>query len=130
LPQDTPLTVLIDVIKLRWRIERDYEDLKSELGLAHFEGRGWRGFHHHASRFLILERSAFPPSARWRREKPALPRRSRSSRSADPSRTPRGQLDRDDAQAIDDGPGEVPVSMPMLSNRLRQTELQPTLVTQ
>ena len=67
LPEDTPLTVLVDVIKLRWRIERDYEELKSELGLAHFEGRGWRGFHHHASLciaaygFLILERSAFPP---------------------------------------------------------------------
>ena len=49
LPEDTPLAVLVDVIKLRWRIERDYEELKSELGLAHFEGRGWRGFHHHAS---------------------------------------------------------------------------------
>jgi SRSO17 transposase len=78
LPAYTPLTVLVDIIKLRWRIERDYEELNSELGLAHFEGRGWRGFHHHASlciaayRFLILERSAFPPSARWRREKPAL----------------------------------------------------------
>ncbi|HYA80444.1 MAG TPA: IS701 family transposase, partial [Methylocystis sp.] len=40
LPEDTPLAVLIDIIKLRWRIERDYEELKSELGLAHFEGRG------------------------------------------------------------------------------------------
>src|SRR5208337_2189751 len=65
LPEDMPLAVLVDVIKLRWRIERDYEELKSELGLAHFEGRGWRGFHHHASLciaaygFLILERSAF-----------------------------------------------------------------------
>ncbi len=78
LPEDMPLAVLVDIIKRRWRIERDYEELKSELGLAHFEGRGWRGFHHHASLciaaygFLILERSAFPPSARWRREKPAL----------------------------------------------------------
>ena len=84
LPEDTPLAALVDAAKLRWRIERDYEELKSELGLAHFEGRGWRGFHHHASLciaaygFLILERSAFPPSARWRREKPALSGRSRS----------------------------------------------------
>jgi SRSO17 transposase len=67
LPEDTPLTVLVDVIKLRWRIERDYEELKSEPGLAHFEGQCWRGFHRHASLciaaygFLILERSAFPP---------------------------------------------------------------------
>jgi SRSO17 transposase len=49
LPEDTPLEVLVDTAKLRWRIERDYEELKSELGLAHFEGRGWRGFHHHAT---------------------------------------------------------------------------------
>jgi len=67
LPEDTPLAALVDALKLRWRIERDYEELKSELGLDHFEGRGWRGFHHHASLciaaygFLILERSALPP---------------------------------------------------------------------
>lgn len=136
LPEDMPLAVLVDVIKLRWRIERDYQELKSELGLAHFEGRGWRGFHHHASLciaaygFLILERSAFPPSARRRREKPALSGRSRSLRAPNPSRTPRGQLDRDDAQAIDDRPGKIPPSMPLLSNRLDAAELQPTLVTQ
>ena len=53
--------------ELPWGIERDYEELKSELGLAHFEGRGWRGFHHHATLciaaygFLIRERAAFPP---------------------------------------------------------------------
>lgn len=136
LPEDTPLEVLVDVIKLRWRIERDYEELKSELGLAHFEGRGWRGFHHHASLciaaygFLILERSAFPPSAPWRREKPALSGRSRSSRASDPSRTPCAQLDRDDAQATDDRPGKIPLSMPMLPSRLKAPKLQPTLVTQ
>lgn len=136
LPEDTPLAVLVDAIKLRWRIERDYEELKSELGLAHFEGRGWRGFHHHASLciaaygFLIIERSAFPPSARWRREKPALSGRSRSARAADPSRTSRGELDRDDAQATDHRPGEVLVSMPMLPSRLTTHELQPALVTQ
>jgi SRSO17 transposase len=49
LPEDVDIKGLIDIIKLRWRIERDYEELKSELGLAQFEGRGWRGFHHHAS---------------------------------------------------------------------------------
>ena len=136
LPEDMPLAVLVDIIKLRWRVERDYEELKSELGLAHFEGRGWRGFHHHASLciaaygFLILERSAFPPSARWRREKPALPGRSRSSRTPDSSRTTRGQLDRDDAKATDDRAGKIPLSMPMLPNRFDAANLQPALVTQ
>ena len=80
--------------------------------------------------FLILERSAFPPSARWRREKPSLSGRSRSPRAPDTSRTPRRQLDRDDAKAIDDRPGEIALSMPVLSNRLTQAELQPNLVTQ
>ena len=44
LPEDTPLATLVDYAKLRWRIERDYEELKGELGLSHYEGRGWRGF--------------------------------------------------------------------------------------
>jgi SRSO17 transposase len=49
LPEDTPLATHVDYVKLRWRIERDYEELKGELGLNHYEGRGWRGFHHHAT---------------------------------------------------------------------------------
>jgi len=68
LPADMPLRDLVDLAKLRWRIERDYQELKQELGLGHYEGRGWRGFHHHASLTiaaygsLISERSAIPPS--------------------------------------------------------------------
>jgi SRSO17 transposase len=49
LPEDTPLTRMVYEAKMRWRIERDYQDLKQDLGLGHYEGRGWRGFHHHAS---------------------------------------------------------------------------------
>src|SRR5438309_11561933 len=47
---------------MRWRIERDYQELKQEFGLSHYEGRGWRGFHHHATLciaaygFLLAER--------------------------------------------------------------------------
>ena len=58
---------LVDTIKQRWRIERDYLELKQEVGLGHFEGRGWRGLHHHAMLciaaygFLVMERAAFPP---------------------------------------------------------------------
>ena len=69
LPANTALAELVREAKRRWRIERDYQDLKQELGLGHYEGRGWRGFHHHATLciaaygFLVAERAAIPPSA-------------------------------------------------------------------
>ena len=49
LPADTALVDLVKTAKMRWRIERDYQELKQEFGLSHYEGRGWRGFHHHAT---------------------------------------------------------------------------------
>lgn len=70
LPAETKLRELVRLAKHRWIIERDYEELKQELGLGHYEGRGWRGFHHHATLciaaygFLVAERSRFSPSAR------------------------------------------------------------------
>ncbi|MDH6148163.1 SRSO17 transposase [Paraburkholderia sp. WSM4179] len=48
-PADATIEQLVFVTKMRWRIERDYQDLKQEFGLGHYEGRGWRGFHHHAT---------------------------------------------------------------------------------
>ena len=68
LPKSIAFDRLVDTTMMRWRIERDYLDLKQEVGLGHFEGRGWLGFHHHATMciaaygFLISERGAFPPS--------------------------------------------------------------------
>jgi len=62
LPADIALDELVAQAHMRWRIERDYQDLKQELGLGHYEGRGWRGFHHHAALsiaaygFLLSER--------------------------------------------------------------------------
>ena len=70
LPPATRLKELVKMAKHRWIIERDYQELKQELGLGHFEGRNWRGFHHHATLciaaygFLVAERSRFSPSAR------------------------------------------------------------------
>ena len=70
LPASTKLRDLVRLAKHRWIIERDYEELKQELGLGHYEGRGWRGFHHHATLciaaygFLVAERSRFSPSTR------------------------------------------------------------------
>jgi len=70
LPLNTKLKALVKMAKHRWIIERDYQELKQELGLGHFEGRNWRGFHHHATLciaaygFLVAERNRFSPSAR------------------------------------------------------------------
>jgi len=70
LPAEISLVELVHLAKHRWIIERDYQELKQELGLGHYEGRGWRGFHHHATLciaaygFLVAERNRFSPSAR------------------------------------------------------------------
>jgi SRSO17 transposase len=70
LPENLSLKRLVYLAKHRWIIERDYLELKQELGLGHYEGRGWRGFHHHATLctaaygFLVAERTRFSPSAR------------------------------------------------------------------
>jgi SRSO17 transposase len=64
LPADTPLKELVRLAKLGWRIERDCQEIKQEIGLGHFEGRSWRGFHHHATLciavygFVVAERIA------------------------------------------------------------------------
>lgn len=66
LPQTVTLKQLVLTTKGRWRVERDYQELKDEIGLGHYEGRGWRGFHHHATlciaayAFLMRERLFFP----------------------------------------------------------------------
>jgi SRSO17 transposase len=65
--------------KARWLIERDYQELKQEIGLGHYEGRGWRGFHHHASLsiaaygFLVAERCLFPPQPQFIRRQIETP---------------------------------------------------------
>jgi len=67
LPETATLGLLVRVAKIRWRIERDFEELKDDFGLDHFEGRGWRGFHHHgplciaAYGFLVAERARLSP---------------------------------------------------------------------
>lgn len=79
LPGRTRWPQMVDTVMSRWRIERDYEELKQELGLGHYEGRNWRGFHHHASLciaaygFLILERLAGGKKNAARCQAPALP---------------------------------------------------------
>ncbi len=91
LPEEISRRRLVDLAKLRWRIERDYQDLKQEVGLGHYEGRRWRGFHHHATLciaaygFLISERETIPPSGPGSTAlvpAPALPYRYRPRESA------------------------------------------------
>jgi SRSO17 transposase len=94
LPADIIRRALVNTAKLRWRIERDYQELKQELGLGHYEGRGWRGFHHHATLciaaygYLVSEREAIPPSGQRGAvfsQEPAVPDRDRPRGSPDPA---------------------------------------------
>jgi len=118
---------LVDLAKLRWRIERDYEDLKQEIGLGHYEGRGWRGFHHHGTLaiadygFLISERERIPPSgphSAARIEKSALPSGYRPRGAPDPAAAPRPQLDRHDPSPLGRRDCNKPATMPMLRTSL------------
>jgi SRSO17 transposase len=104
LPETATLEELVATAKLRWRIERGFEELKQELGLGHVEGRGWRGagaalarrwrgFHHHAALcvaaygFLVAERCRFSPPG-WR-PRLAAPERPADYRPRGSSRAPR-----------------------------------------
>ena len=136
LPGTATLEELVAAAKLRWRVERDFEELKQELGLGHFEGRGWRGFHHHASLciaahgFLVAERCRFSPPG-WRprlaaAERPAdyRPRGSpRAPRAAQPG------LDRHPAPAPGGGADAPPAALPLLPAGLRATAHDRQLVT-
>jgi len=132
LPEEIAFDRLVDLTKLRWRIERDYQELKQEVGLGHFEGRGWRGFHHHATLciaaygFLISEKETIPPSGSRRTgwlPAPSLSARHRSRGAAAAPRTTYPQLDRNPAPTPDPGARRKPAAM----SRLRRAETKPNL---
>ena len=87
LPANTSCRNAVRLWKSRWPVEQGYQQLKEELGLDHFEGRSWRGFHHHAAMaflaygFLLLEKLAAPP---------APPRRGKKGPAGDPAGRPAG----------------------------------------
>jgi SRSO17 transposase len=129
---------LVELTKLRWRIERDYQDLKQDLGLDHFEGRSWRGFHHHATLciaaygFLICERQTIPPSGPGRsaqEQDPALSRRRRPRGTPAATRTTYPKLDHNIAPAPDRRTPQNPPAMPMLRTALKTKSSSP-IVTQ
>ena len=140
LPADTPVERLVFLAKLRWLIERDYLELKQELGLGHYEGRGWHGFHHHgalciaAYGFLVAEKAAIPPSApetTWLVKAPELPASHRPRGSPDPNRAAHAKLDRNTAKKDRSRSGAKTASMSVLCTN-HQTEIKANhpLVTQ
>jgi SRSO17 transposase len=138
LDQNISFRRLVDIAKMRWRIERDYQELKQEIGLGHYEGRGWPGFHHHGTLciaiygFLISERETIPPSAprsARRLTQPALPRGYRPRGAPDPAATPRSKLDRDNASNIGRRDRPNATAVPMLRAPI-QTKCTPCYMTQ
>jgi SRSO17 transposase len=138
LPHNIPFDDLVDAAKLRWRIERDYQELKQEVGLSDYEGRGWRGFHHHATLciaaygFLISERETIPPSGprcAGRRNQLAFPNRRRSGASTLAPRTPHAKLDRHHAPTAHRRHRQTLAPLPVL-RRSRPTGLARQFVTQ
>ena len=136
LSEHASLADLVGTAKLRWRIERDYEDLKGELGLGHYEGRGWRGFHHHATLciaaygFLVCERIAIPPSASWCRTTARLPNRSRSRATPGPARAPRSNIDRNAAKTAHRRSRQNPREVSVLSEQLAPSLSMDRFMTQ
>lgn len=135
LPEQVPLQRMVFEAKMRWRIERDYQDLKQELGLGHYEGRGWRGFHHHASLsiaaygFLMAQQLRHPQSAgkknSARRSEPALPTHYKP-RGSPAHAAPRPIIHDNLAAAYRRSLARDAASMPVLPARKRKV----TLVTQ
>ena len=123
LPADISFECLVDQTKLRWRIERDYLELKQEVGLDHYEGRGWRGFHHHASLciaaygFLISETETIPPSGHpraWCRPRSAVPDSYRPRGAAAAHAAPCAKLNRHAAHPPRTHPGARTATVSML----------------
>jgi SRSO17 transposase len=139
LPEDIPFRELVDIAKLRWRIERDYQELKQEVGLGHYEGRGWRGFHHHATLciaaygFLISERETIPPSgpssATFFPEL-VVPDGYRPRGSAIAAGAAHSQFDRDHAPTPDRRARQTPDAMPLLRGSDHKTRATQKAVTQ
>jgi SRSO17 transposase len=120
-PEGITCDRLVALAKLRWRIERDYQELKQELGLGHFEGRGWRGFHHHATlciaayAFLVAERARIPPSEPKRLfTAPSVPPGSSRRSSSRPTGAARREFDRHHASPPDRRLGSKTRAMSLL----------------
>ncbi len=132
LPEGVALQRMVFEAKMRWRIERDYQDLKQEVGLGQFEGRGWRGFHHHASLsiaaygFLMAQQLRHPEGVgkknAARREEPALPTHYKP-RGSPAHAAPRPIVHHDFAAAYRRSLAQDATPMPVLPARKRKASL-------
>ena len=131
LAEDIAFERLVQLTKLRWRIERDYQELKQELGLDHFEGRSWRGFHHHATLsiaaygFLICERETIPPSSprsARRSTPPQLPQGRPPHASAAPPRKAHPRFGRHDQATPRRRPRQTSAAMSLLPSQQLVTQ--------
>ena len=128
-----PFDRLVDLAKLRWRIERDYQELKQKLGLGRYKGRGWRGFHHHATlciaayAFLIAERARLSPSVAGdvadKFAALGVSQNHQPRGAARPPRTTYRKLDRDGPPTFDRRPRNHPGTMSLLQ-RTAQNHLR------
>lgn len=123
-PDEATLEQMVFVTKMRWRIERDYQDLKQDFGLGHYEGRGWRGFHHHATLsiaaygFLMAQRLKAGSSASSKknftqRQVPAVPK-DYVPRGSPARATAHGGLDHDPALTPERRTRKRPGTLPAL----------------
>ena len=136
LPEDTPITELVNAAYQRWRIERDYQDLKQDFGLGHYEGRGWRGFHHHAALsiaaygFMMAERLVADKTVSGKknfiqRQIPVVPE-DYIPRGSPARPAARGDLNHDTAPAAELSAHRPTRAVPLL----RRGKREATLVTQ
>ena len=138
LSEEVPLHELVGAAHQRWRIERDYQDLKQDFGLGHYEGRGWRGFHHHAT--LSIAAYGFLMAERLIADKPFGGKKNFIARQVPPVPTdyiPRGSparaaprlpLDHDTATQLELRAHRPPRTVPLL--RSSKPKRKATLVTQ
>ena len=122
---------LVNIAKMRWRVERDYQELKQEVGLGHYEGRGWQGFHHHGTLciaiygFLISERETIPPSgpgSSRRVSQSAVPGGYRPRGAPDPTATPRPELNCNHASNISRRDHPNATAMPLLRTSIHKKD--------
>jgi len=140
LPGDISFCGLVDAAKLRWRVERGYQELKQEVGLGHYEGRGWRGFHHHATMciaaygFLVSERETIPPSgpgfAALVPQPAALPDIYRPGGASLAARAPHTRQDRYDAPKARRCPRSTTIALPVLPPTYKPSTSAQKFVTQ